>query len=147
MERVHSFTFICFFITVAAHPAIAHPGAAIVVDAKGRVYLVLEFGRHPSTSVARFCQSPRWTVENRQFVDRAKPAISGAAETSEFYFVPSSGRKSVWTLVRQLRGPHLSTWAWCSSRSSSAVTAAVSPSSLPQSSTGRFEVRSVDARS
>ena len=52
---------------------------------------------------------PRWTVENRQFVDRAKPAISGAAETSEFYFVPSSVRKSVCTLVRQLRGPHLRT--------------------------------------
>jgi hypothetical protein len=27
----------------------------------------------------------------------------------EFYFVPSSGRKSVWILVRQLRGPHLRT--------------------------------------
>ena len=54
---------------------------------------------------------PRWTVENRQFMDRAKPAISAAAETSEFYFVPSSVRKSVCTLVRQLRGPHLSTCA------------------------------------
>ena len=51
---------------------------------------------------------PRWTVENRQFVDRPKPAIS-SAETSEFYFVPSSVRKSVCTFVRQLRGPHLST--------------------------------------
>ena len=55
--------------------------------------------------------NPRWTAENRQFVDRAKPAISGAAETSEFYFVPSSVRKSVCTFVRQLRGPHFSTWA------------------------------------
>jgi hypothetical protein len=54
---------------------------------------------------------PRWTVQNRQFVDRVKPAISGAAETGEFYFVPSSVRKSVCTLVRQLRGPHLSTCA------------------------------------
>jgi NADH:ubiquinone reductase (H+-translocating) len=26
--------------------------------------------------------APRWTAENRQFVDRAKPAISRAAETS-----------------------------------------------------------------
>jgi hypothetical protein len=43
-----------------------------------------------------------WTGQNRQFP---------AAETSEFYFVPSSVRKSVCTLVRQLRGPHLSTWA------------------------------------
>ena len=57
------------------------------------------------------CCVPRWTAENRQFVDRAKPAISGAAETSEFYFVPSSVRKSVCTFVRQLRGPHFSTWA------------------------------------
>jgi len=63
---------------------------------------------------------PRWTPENRQFVDRAKPAIcrqgktgnfAGATETSEFYFEAFSGRKSVWTLVRQLRGPHLSTRA------------------------------------
>ena len=54
---------------------------------------------------------PRWTSENRQFVDRAKPAFSPAAETSEFYFVASSVRKSVWIFVRQLRGPHLSTCA------------------------------------
>ena len=50
-------------------------------------------------------------------------------------------------LVRQLRGPHLSTCPWCSSRSSMAETAALSPSSLPQSSTGRFDVSSVLARS
>jgi hypothetical protein len=43
-----------------------------------------------------------WTGQNRQFP---------AAETSEFYFVPSSVRKSVWTFVRQLRGPHFSTCA------------------------------------
>ena len=55
---------------------------------------------------------PRWTVENRQFVDSAKPAISRVAKTSEFYFVASSERKSVWSFVRQLRGPHLSTCAW-----------------------------------
>src|SRR5258708_39648870 len=46
-------------------------------------------------------------------------------------------------LVRQLRGPHLSTCPWCSSRSSIAETAALSPSSLPQSSTGLFDVISV----
>ena len=34
-----------------------------------------------------------------------------AAETSEFYFVPLSVRKSVCSFVRQLRGPHLSTCA------------------------------------
>ena len=65
----------------------------------------------------------------------------------EIYFVPSSVRKSVWTFVRHLRGPHLSTCAWCRSRSSNAVTAAVSPSSLPQSSTGRFDVSNVETRS
>ena len=54
---------------------------------------------------------------------------------------------SVGVLVRQLRGPHLSTWPWCSRRSSMELTAATSPSSLPQSSTGRFEVNSVLNRS
>ena len=50
-------------------------------------------------------------------------------------------------LVLQLRGPHLSTWPWCRRRSSMALTAAASPRSLPQSSTGahcdprRFQVR------
>jgi hypothetical protein len=32
-----------------------------------------------------------------------------AAETGEFYFDVASVRKSVWTFVRQLFGPHLST--------------------------------------
>lgn len=50
-------------------------------------------------------------------------------------------------LVRQLRGPHLSTCPWCSKRSSMAETAALSPSSLPQSSSGRFDVSKVLARS
>ena len=44
------------------------------------------------------------TGQNRHFL--------GPAETSEFYFVASSERKSVWSFVRQLRGPHLSTCAW-----------------------------------
>ena len=34
-----------------------------------------------------------------------------SAETREFYFEVSSVRKSVWTFVRQLFGPHLSTCA------------------------------------
>ena len=78
---------------------------ALVIVVLGGVGVVA-----PDTVMA-MRREPRWTVENRQFVDRAKPAISGAAETSEFYFVPSSVRKSVCTLVRQLRGPHLSTCA------------------------------------
>ena len=56
--------------------------------------------------------SPRWTAQNRPLIDSSKPATTGvAAETMEFYFVASSVRKSVWTFVRQLRGPHLSTCA------------------------------------
>jgi DNA-binding beta-propeller fold protein YncE len=39
-KRTIVFASICFFVAVAAHPAIAHPGAAIVVDAKGQVYFV-----------------------------------------------------------------------------------------------------------
>jgi hypothetical protein len=37
--RPLSFAFICFSLTVV-HPVSAHPGAAIVIDAKGQVYLV-----------------------------------------------------------------------------------------------------------
>ena len=89
-------------------------------------------------------------------VDGSKPATRGRVKTGhqaadprrvDVYLAASWWRKSPLTLVRQLRGPHLTTWAWCSRRSSSAVTAAVSPSSLPQSSTGRLEVSTVEARS
>jgi hypothetical protein len=59
----------------------------------------------------------------------------------------SSVRKSVWTFVRQLRGPHLRMDADGAADSRSAVTVAVSPSSLPRSSTGRFDVKSVGTRS
>jgi hypothetical protein len=44
-----------------------------------------------------------WTVQNRP--------LPPAAETGEFYFAAASVRKSVWSFVRQLRGPHLSTCA------------------------------------
>ncbi len=44
-----------------------------------------------------------WTVQNRPFRQ--------AVETREFYRTGSSVRKSVWTFVRQLRGPHFSTCA------------------------------------
>ena len=53
-------------------------------------------------------------------VDRSNPAISGHRKSGhfrrpetgvDFYFRASFERKAVWTLVRQLRGPHLSTWA------------------------------------
>ena len=43
---------------------------------------------------------------------RVKTAHFRRPETGvEFYFKASCRRKDVWTLVRQLRGPHLSTWA------------------------------------
>lgn len=61
----------------------------------------------------------RGALVTRSSVDTSKPAICGrpktghfqAAETSEIYLVASSWRKSEWTLVRQLRGPHLRTCA------------------------------------
>jgi hypothetical protein len=58
-----------------------------------------------------------WLVSS---VDTSNPAIDRqvktghflpATETRRFYFDGSSERKSVCTLVRQLRGPHLSTCA------------------------------------
>ena len=39
-KRLLSFAFICFFVHVAVRLVMAHPGGAIVVDAKGQVYLV-----------------------------------------------------------------------------------------------------------
>jgi hypothetical protein len=62
------------------------------------------------TVVVAIAAAPRWTVENRQFLDRQNRQFP-AAETGEFYFEVSSVRKSVWTFVRQLFGPHLSTCA------------------------------------
>ena len=85
--------------------------------------------------------------------DTSKPASRGRVKTGQSLQDEPSYRggrqscKSTCSFVRQLRGPHLSTWAWWRSRSSIAETAAASPSSLPQSSTGRFEVRSVEQRS
>jgi hypothetical protein len=38
----------------------------------------------------RECSWPRRTFQDRPFVDGPKPAISPAAETTEFYFVASS---------------------------------------------------------
>ncbi len=39
-KKILPFAFVCFFSSLAVHPAIAHPGSAIVVDAKGQVYFV-----------------------------------------------------------------------------------------------------------
>ena len=62
------------------------------------------------------CVSPR----SADLGGHLKPAINGQSKpaikqrrpkTRKFYFEPSSVRKSVCTLVRQLRGPHLRTCA------------------------------------
>jgi hypothetical protein len=39
------------------------------------------------------------------------PHFLAVTETREFYCADASARKSVWTFVRQLRGPHLRTCA------------------------------------
>jgi hypothetical protein len=68
--------------------------------------------RSASSGCSSVSSWPRWTAQNPPLIDSSNPAIFGQGlRLVEFYFVASSGRKSVWTLVRQLRGPHLSTWA------------------------------------
>src|SRR6202034_3997151 len=88
--------------------------------------------------------SPQGSPQNRPTVVTSKPANGKWPGTRLFYSDASCGGKSVF--VRQLRGPHLSTWLWWRRRSSIAVTAALSPSSLPQSSTGRFNAESIFLR-
>ena len=58
-----------------------------------------------------FCGFHGDVISTAVFVssDVMKPADH--ASTPMVYFVTSSVRKSVWTLVRQLRGPHLRTCA------------------------------------
>ena len=57
-------------------------------------------------------QRPQWTGQTRPFMDTSNPAISGGPRLKlSIYFTASSVGKVVRTLVRQLRGPHLSTWA------------------------------------
>jgi hypothetical protein len=59
--------------------------------------------------VVRVILGGQWkTATDRQFKTGHH---ARAAETSEFYFVPFSARKSVCSFVRQLRGPHLRTCA------------------------------------
>ena len=79
-----------------------------------------------------------WSPQNRP-VEEARGGVHHASWIAVF--------KSFRGRVRQLLGPHFKRWAWCISRSSMAVTVAVSPRSFPQSSTGRFEVSTVLARS
>jgi hypothetical protein len=42
---------------------------------------------------------------------RSLPSAARAASTGRIHLTTSSSCKSVWILVRQLRGPHFSTWA------------------------------------
>ena len=67
------------------------------------------------TTAQRVRHRIRAVLEWAASVDRSKPAICGHRKTGhfqrpetgvEFYFTSSCRRKEVWTLVRQLRGPH-----------------------------------------
>jgi len=71
--------------------------AVIEADSEGMLY--------PCRRVDRRSQD---LLRGRLCFDRLCDRLTGE---SRFYFVTSSVRKSVWTLVRQLRGPHLSTCA------------------------------------
>jgi hypothetical protein len=91
---------------------------------------------------------------SRYWDENSSPYFLLAYKYGEEFSSPQGGRcihgpppGEVAALVRQLRGPHFSRWPWCRRRSSMALTAATSPRSLPQSSTGRLEVNSVLARS
>lgn len=119
----------------------------------GQVVLVWHSGKwregridiSPRGRVVQVSRPPRRTGEIRPTMDGSKPANGQDPRQVGFYPAAASGCNV--GRVRQLRGPHLSTWAWCRRRSSMAATAATSPSSFPQSSTGRFEVMRVEARS
>ena len=109
-----------------------------------------------STPLARQNASPRAATAGekgrpggcREMACGEIMAPGGSTALAVVWSTPHDGfRSPPWSRVRQLRGPHVRTWAWWRSRSSSAVTAAVSPRSFPQSSTGRFEVIRVDVLS
>ena len=68
----------------------------------------------------RFAEALRQAARRQASVDGSKPAISGHRKTGHFrrprralIFTsrPPVFAKVVWTLVRQLRGPHFSTCA------------------------------------
>ena len=68
--------------------------------------------RHPTTGFAVLAlEDPRWTSENRPMVDGVNPANGGGADGGDrsYFVTPSSGK--MWWRSRQLRGPHLRTWA------------------------------------
>ena len=137
----------------------ARHGFGVARDTSGPLFAWVKLIVEPPLA---FGFSPQWTPQNRPYVDSSKPAngqrprqalLVSCRAVERQAFSPQGGghcflsSAAVMVLVRQLRGPHFSTCPWWSSRSSIALTAAVSPSSLPQSSTGRFEVSSVLARS
>jgi hypothetical protein len=72
----------------------------------------------PATVPATVARAAKSYVPNTPYGSAlyTRPAANrpstGARHTETLpYFAASSGRKSVWTFVRQLRGPHLSTCA------------------------------------
>jgi hypothetical protein len=86
----------------------------------------------------RFKSGQRLSVQNR-------PTEVARHRTKLFYPAASCRGKSV--LVRQLRGPHLSTCPWCSRRSSMPLTAAATPQQLAPVFYRRLEVSMMLARS
>ena len=137
VDRPWKRTFLGYTVTTHFSPRLK-PAPASLTRAKDRIRHITHAGR--GRLGGHLKTGHRSTLQNR-------PPHTWRARRSEFYRRPSWERKSVCSLVRQLRGPHLSTCAWWRRRSRSAVTAAVSPRSFPQSSTGLFDVSSVDARS
>ena len=80
-----SLAFTCLFSSVAAHRALAHPGAAIAVDANGRVYFV-DTGHGV------------WTVDAAgKLVDLGGPAYHWMA------LDPEADAQQLRTLIRQAR--------------------------------------------
>ena len=77
--------------------------------------------RCPVHGFIHYSDRERQIIGSKLFsADGSNPAISGHRKTGhfwrpetgvEFYLIGSCVRKVVWTLVRQLRGPHLSTCA------------------------------------
>jgi len=128
------FFYFVVFLSMLAFGAALKGGGNPSIPAGAKVYVAPMGGFETSVITSKAAMH-----------DRVKTGHVGPSGTNLFYPAAGSAGKSVF--VRQLRGPHFSRCPWCRRRSSMALTAAASPSNLPQSSTGRLEVTSVLARS
>ena len=91
---------------------------------------------------------PRWTGQNRTVTDTSKPATTGVAvETNRVLLRGLLGAQVGLDLGAPAGRSALEDGRVTQEPIEERVTAAVSASSLPQSSTGRFDVKRVDARS